>query len=46
MRPQVVIVTDRFTRIYWLVIGVSVLFFGGLIGLVAAYEILTFHWLF
>jgi hypothetical protein len=35
MKPQVVIVTDRFTRIYWLTIGVSVLLFGGLIGFAA-----------
>jgi hypothetical protein len=46
MKPQVVIVTDRFPRLYWLVIGVSVVFFGVLIGLAAAYEVLTFHWLF
>ncbi len=46
MSPQVVIVTTRFERLYWLTIGVSVVLFGGLIGLGFAFEILRLQWLF
>jgi hypothetical protein len=48
MKPQMVIVTSRFERMFWLVIGVSVVLFGGLIagaaGLLFLSHLLTFGW--
>jgi hypothetical protein len=46
MSPQVVIVTDRITRLYWLTIGVSVVLFGTLIGLATVYAFLRSGWPF
>jgi hypothetical protein len=45
MSPQVVIVTDRFTRLYWLVWGGAAVFGGTLIGLglIYAYVVSWFH---
>ena len=45
MSPRVVIVTTRFERLYWLTIVVSVVLFGGLIGLALVYEFLRLQWL-
>jgi hypothetical protein len=49
MKPHIVIVSSRFERMFWLVIGVSVVLFGGLTAVAAALlyliHLLTFGWL-
>jgi hypothetical protein len=44
MRPPVVIVTDRFARLYWLFWAGSALFLGSLLAVGLLWEFLTFHW--